>query len=377
MSGAPLRLALYYAAVFAGPGVTLPFLPAFLAGRGLGAAEVAAVLAAQQLARLLAGPLAGRLADASGRRARAAALAALAGVAASLGVLAAPATLLLPACALAAAVTAPLVPLGDAVALRAAALGLADFGRVRSVGSAAFILGTLMGGVAVQRLGAEAVPWAMAAGHAAAAAAAAALPRLEAAPARGRGRGLALLRNRPFLLLILASGLVQGSHAAYYAFSVLWWERAGIGADLAGLLWSVGVVAEIALLASARDLAGRAGPVALLAIGACGGVLRWSATAATVEPWALAPLQALHALSFGATMLGAAALIVRLVPPELGATAQTLHAALGPGLFTLALTAASGPLYAASEGLVFLAMAAACALALAPILGLAGTRGRA
>lgn len=374
MSGTGLRLALYYAAVFAGPGVTLPFLPAFLDGRGLGAAEVAAVLAAQLLARLVSGPVAGRLADASGRRSRAAALAALGGAAASILVLVAPAPLLLPACTLAAALTAPLVPFGDAVALRAAALGLADFGRVRSAGSVAFILGTLAGGLAVERFGAEAVPWAMAAGHAATAAAALALPRLEAPPARGRRLGLGLVGNPRFLLLLSASGLVQGSHAAHYAFSVLWWERAGIGADLAALLWTVGVVAEIALFAAGRDITARAGPVGLLAIGAAAGVLRWWAAAVTVDPWLIGPLQALHALSFGATMLGAAGTIVRLVPPELGATAQTLHAALGPGLFTLALTAASGPLYARAGGGVFLAMAAASAAALVPVGLLRGAR---
>jgi PPP family 3-phenylpropionic acid transporter len=371
VTGAGSRLALYYAAVFAGPGVTLPFLPAFLAGRGLGAAEVAAVLVAQQIARLVSAPLAGRAADASGRRTRAAALAALAGVAASLLVAAAPPALLLPACALAGAVTAPLVPLGDAVALRAAALGLADFGRVRSVGSVAFIAGTLAGGVAVRHVGPEVVPWAMGLGFAAAAGAALALPPLEAPPARGRGRGLALLGSRAFLLLLLASGLVQGSHALHYAFSVLWWERAGIGPDLAGALWTVGVAAETLLLMFAREAAGRAGPVGLLAIGAAAGGARWTATALTTDPWLLAPLQALHALSFGATMLGAAGLIVRLVPPELGATAQSLHAALGPGLFTLALTAASGPLYARFGGRAFLAMAGAAAAALLPAMLLA------
>jgi PPP family 3-phenylpropionic acid transporter len=371
MPGAGWRLALYYAAVFAGPGVTLPFLPVFLAGRGLGAAEVAAVLAAQQVARLVSGPLIGRAADASGRRTRAAALSAAAGALTALLIVAAPAPLLLPACALAAAVTAPLVPLGDSVTLRAAALGLCDFGRARSVGSVAFIGGTLAGGVAVRQLGPEVVPWAMGLGFAAAAAAALALPAIEAPPARGRGLGLALLRNRPFLLLLLASGLVQGSHAAHYAFSVLWWERAGIGPDLSGLLWTVGVAAEIALLMFGREAAGRTGPVGLLAIGAAAGILRWGATAATTDAWVLGPLQALHALTFGATMLGAAGLIVRLVPPELGATAQTLHAALGPGLVTLVLTAASGPLYARFGGGVFLAMAAACVAALAPAAALA------
>ena len=368
---AGVRLALYYAAAFAGPGVALPFLPAFLAARGLAAEEIGAVLAAQLLARLCFGPIAGRAADAWGRRAQAAFLSAAAGTLASVLVAAAPPPLLLAACALAGAVTAPLVPFGDALALNAAAQGTCDFGRVRSAGSASFIAGTLAGGVAVGRLGAEVVPWAMAGGFAATAAAALALPRFEAPPARGRGRGLALLRNRGLLLLLLASGLVQGSHAAHYGFSVLWWQRNGIAPGLAGAIWTIGVVAEIVLLMAGRRAGARVGPVGLLAIGASAGLVRWTATALTTEPVILGALQVLHALTFGATMLGAAGLIVRLVPAELGATAQALHAAAGPGLFTLALTAASGPLYGRFGAGVFLAMAAACALALLPITALA------
>lgn len=367
MTGAGFRISLYYAAVFVGPGVALPFLPAFLAGRGLGPEGVAAALAAQQLCRLVSGPLIGRAADASGQRSRAAALSAAAGVVAALAILAAPgAAALIAACALAGAVTAPLVPLGDAMALRAAGLGLCDFGRVRGIGSISFVAGTLAGGVAVRHLGAEVVPLAMAGGFAATVAAALALPELATAPARGRGLGLSLLRHRPILLLLLASGLIQGSHALHYGFSVLYWDGAGIPPDLSGVLWTVGVVAEIALLVAGRRGIGRLGPAALIGLGGVAGALRWAVTAATTEPWIIGPLQALHALSFAATMLGAAGLLARLVPPELGATAQTLHAALGPGLFTLALTAASGPLYARFGGGAFLAMAAACLAALIP-----------
>jgi PPP family 3-phenylpropionic acid transporter len=361
------RLALYYAAIFAGPGVTLPFLPAFLAARGLSPSGVAAALAVQQLCRLAAGPLIGRVADQTGRRSEAAAVAAAIGVLAGLALLAAsgPMALIL-ACGLAGMASSPLAPLGDAMALRAASLGLCDFGRVRGLGSISFVVATLAGGVAVRHLGVSVVPLAMAAGFASAVIAALSLPDLATARARGRGLGLGLLRNRNFLLLLLASGLIQGSHALHYGFSVLYWDSAGIPADLSGVLWTIGVVAEIGLLVAGRRGIGRLGPAALLGIGGVAGAVRWVVTAATTEPWIIGPVQALHALSFAATMLGAAGLLARLVPPELGATAQTLHAALGPGLGMLLLTAASGPLYGWFGGLAFLAMTAACLAALIP-----------
>ncbi|MFC7608740.1 MFS transporter [Teichococcus aestuarii] len=61
-----LRHVLLLSAIFAAIGVTQPFLPAFLAARGLSPGEIALALALGSLARLLAGPAAGRWADALG-----------------------------------------------------------------------------------------------------------------------------------------------------------------------------------------------------------------------------------------------------------------------------------------------------------------------
>ena len=62
-SGALPRFLLVYAALYAGYGLTTPFLPALLAERGLSSTEVGLVLAAGTGIRLAAGPLAGRIAD--------------------------------------------------------------------------------------------------------------------------------------------------------------------------------------------------------------------------------------------------------------------------------------------------------------------------
>src|SRR5438067_7888642 len=58
-----LRFVLLYSALFAGFGATSPFLPAFLAERGLGAEELGIVLGAATAVRLVCGPIAGRVAD--------------------------------------------------------------------------------------------------------------------------------------------------------------------------------------------------------------------------------------------------------------------------------------------------------------------------
>src|SRR5258705_13079177 len=67
MSVAP-RLALFYAAVFLLAGIQLPFWPVWLAGRGLGVSEIGLVLAAALWIKVIVNPLAGLLADRTGRR---------------------------------------------------------------------------------------------------------------------------------------------------------------------------------------------------------------------------------------------------------------------------------------------------------------------
>jgi PPP family 3-phenylpropionic acid transporter len=365
----PARIALLYGVLFAGPGAAMPFLPVFLAARGLDAEGVALALGLAQVARLVAGPVGGRLADRVGDRRSVVIGAAL--------VSAAGALLLLPArgfAALAAALAlhgigaAPLVPLVDTLALAAHGHG---FGRIRALGSVTFIAGTLGGAWAQGVLGPGVVPVIIAASMAATALVAGLLPRARAPAVGTPGLAWTLLRRPGFALLIGASGLIQGSHAAFYALSTLHWQGAGLSAGAIGALWSIGVGAEIVLLFFARGLLIRLPPLPLAAVAAGLACLRWVGTAATSDMGALLALQTLHAASFAGTLLAVVSLVQRLVPAEAAATGQALQAALGPGLGILLLTLASGPIYDAAGAGVFLAMAAAAAVGLALLAVLA------
>ncbi len=57
------RLAAFYAALFVGLGVQLPFLPVWLAAKGLDAGEIGVVLAIPMIVRVFAIPVATRAAD--------------------------------------------------------------------------------------------------------------------------------------------------------------------------------------------------------------------------------------------------------------------------------------------------------------------------
>lgn len=360
-----LRLALLYGALFFGPGLAMPFLPMFLAGRGLSAEVVALALGMAQAARLVGGPAGGRLADHFGDRRGVIIGAAI--LSASGALLLVPGHGFLPlavALMLHGAGAAPLTPLVDTVALGAQI----NFGRVRALGSVTFIIGILAGAWVVDGLGPEAVPWIIAGALLATAGVAAGLPDVRRDRVRTPGLALALLRRPGFVLLTAASGLVQGSHAAFYALSTLHWQAGGLGAGAIGALWSIGVAAEIVLLFFARGLLSWLPPLRLAGVGAAAACVRWLGTAGTVDLVPLLAFQALHALSFAASLLATLSLVQRLVPPEAAATAQALQAALGPGLAMLLLTFASGPIYAAAGGGVFVVMAVAAALGLGAVL---------
>jgi MFS transporter, PPP family, 3-phenylpropionic acid transporter len=61
--GALARFVLLYCGLFSAFGLVSPFLPAFLAARGLAPEELGLVLGAGTAVRLICGPIAGRLAD--------------------------------------------------------------------------------------------------------------------------------------------------------------------------------------------------------------------------------------------------------------------------------------------------------------------------
>jgi PPP family 3-phenylpropionic acid transporter len=356
------RFAILFSAQFAAVGVMMPFIPPLMAGAGLAPAQVATILAIGGAVRLVSGPLGGRLADALGQpRAVMAAGALVAAGAAALYGVAGGFSGLLVANLVFSVAFACVVPLGDAMALRAARAEAWDYGRVRAVGSAAFIVAAGVAGWLAGRAGAASVAWLLAGALVLAAAAALALPPGEAPARRGGGAFRAVWALPEFRRLLLVAALIQGSHAAYYAFGSIHWERAGVAPGVIGLLWAWSVVAEVALFAWGRPLAERLGARGLVFVAAAAGVVRWAITAQTVALPGLVLAQALHALTFGAMHLATMRVMQRAIPAAVAGTAQTLLAA-GIGAVMMAGTLAAGWGYAAVGAAVFWGMAGMCAV---------------
>jgi PPP family 3-phenylpropionic acid transporter len=368
------RVGLVLAAIFAAGAVSTAYLPLWFTDRGLTPGQIGLVLGLSSVLRVVGVPGGGWLADRIGRRsvlvaaaglaaAAALALPGLHGVAALL-----PATVGLGVCA------SLLSPLMDAVTLALARVGRLEYGPTRAWGSVAYMLATAGAGALLARTGSGVVPVLLLAGYAAAALFALRVPDLSMPRLAGETIIAAegSFQSPAFRWALLATVLIQGSHAAYYGFATLHWRAAGIGDTTIGLLIAEGIVAEVALFLWGKRLVERLGPPGLTACAAAACLLRWTVTGLTVDVAALAAVQLLHAVTFAFQHLSTMLVLGRL-PPQRAAMAQALMSAIGFSLTTGVLVWATGQAYGTWHGLVFLPMAVIGGLALLTVAPLSRT----
>ena len=353
------RLSFFYAAVFLTIGVMMPFWPVWLKSRGLDAGEIGLILASAMWLRAFTSPLLAQYADRRGRPDRLALLLGWGALVANClffwteGFWTVLAVSILSTMSFTA-----LMPLGDAVTMLKVREGGLDYGRVRLWGSVAFIVGATGAGTLLEGEPSSSILWLIIFSLCLVVVGCHAIPRAETpgsssflAPLRG------LLQERRVIVFMIAASLVQASHAVYYGFATLHWQAAGIGAGTIGALWALGVICEVALFAFSGKIVARFGPVALLAMGAAAGLVRWIVLGSTTEIWVLVAVQGLHAFTFGATHLAAMHYIARSVPAQFAATAQSVYSSFfGGTLMALAMLSA-GWLFEAVAGRAFLFMA--------------------
>ena len=356
------QIAGYYAASFAVLGVYMQFFPVWLhEARGLGEQDVAIVMAAQTIARTVAGPFWSHRVDRLGDARRVlvwlscASLPAFALFGASTAV---------PACCVAAFVFgslySPSYPILDAAAMQAAHERGFAFGRVRMVGSLAYLVILLGSGSALDALGIAAVYPALLVGLGMMALAAFALPASAphgAGPAPAGVPWWTLLRSRQFVLLLAASAAIQGSHATFYNLSTVHWGAHGISKTTASWLWAEGIVAEIVVFALGRSVAERVRPTTLMLLGGAGAVVRWLLVGSVTSVPLLFATNWLHGLSFAATYIGTLRALERRVAPGQRATAQGLLGAATSGIGMVVCGLLGGAVYQRAQGAAFHVMA--------------------
>jgi PPP family 3-phenylpropionic acid transporter len=332
MSSLSARVSGLFASHFFGVGLFLPFFPVVLGFRGLDATEIGLVLGIGTIARIGASPILSNLSDRTGQRRLSILIYSLA-AAAFIALYFLPFGLAFLSIAVVGymIMNAPVVPLSDAYALDVQRNTGADYARMRLWGSAGFVVASIVGGT----LASEGTSWllvvAVGLASLATGAVAMSLPRQKRSAKPSDADMADADRDTPFrsvwfwpLLVVL--GLYQASHSAFYGFGTIYWQAMDVPDFAIGLLWATGVAAEIALFTIAGKLAQRFDPpIFLLAAGAAA-TLRWLLFPFAETLPAMAALQTLHGLSFGAAHLGAVAILARVVPSRWAGTGQGLLA---------------------------------------------------
>lgn len=381
----------FMCALFTMNGVVLPYFPVYLEeARNLTGGQIGIILALSTLLRVVTGPLLATWAEESGFR-RSLGLSCLAVIAGYAALHPTEPVAAIGALAIVSyALFASTMPLAEAalMAVTGRERGRISYGFGRALGSAGFILGNLVGGALIGAHGPD-TTIRLIVGLALVLAITTAWmdhkPRRLTGPRKhilpSMLTGLGLFRQRRLLLLTLAGAATQASHAHYYNFSALIWTHQGISSDLVGVLWALGVVAEIILLFLAARMLSHRSAEWLVAIGATGGLMRWTALGFAPDLTLVYPVQLLHAATFAATHLGTLKAINDEVPADRIPVAVAINSAIafGPAMALSAL--ASGAMFDAftalgptGEARGYWLMSVLCALGLG--LAIAARTGR-
>lgn len=369
-----VRIAGYFVAIFLIQGTYLPFFPVYMSLNGVSEAQIGLVIAAPMVMRIVATPFTMVYADRLSDRRKALVLYSVCslGIFSLLGFFSGFWPILLIVSAMAVFWTAVL-PLSDALAVSLSRRDGSNYGRMRLWGSIAFIGANLGAGAIVEARGGDSVYLLLVAGLGLLVLGSLVLPKVERRPAQdepGEGQSTFRLLSRPvFVLVLVAAGLAQASHAFLYGFGSIGWKALGFSGGEIGTLWAVGVIAEIVLFWLSGPVLGRVGPMGLLAIGAGAGVVRWALLPLAGDFPTVFAVQILHGLTFGATHLGIIHFVASALPERLASTGQGL-AATSVSAAMATMVAVSGPLYEAVGGNGYFVMAVLSAAALG-ILALA------
>ncbi|MDX1376116.1 MAG: MFS transporter [Burkholderiales bacterium] len=351
VASAEFRLSAYYFTYFAYAGAMLPYFALYLESLGLGAPQIALVLAMPQIARIFAPAFWGWVADRTQAH-RAIVVVSAAALVGGYGALfwIHDAPRIAAVMLVLSVVSAGAMPIVESLALSALGAQSGRYGPVRLWGSVSFILAVLLTGAWLDRAAPGSllgIIWILALGALAAACTLPARP-LRAEAALDAPRFWAVLRRPGIAALLAACFCMVVAHGALYAFYSIHLAHAGYSKTSIGMLWTLGVLAEIVVFVTLPRLLRRFSLRALLLGSFVAAALRFVVIGWAVD-WVLllAAAQLLHAATFGVYHAASVAMIHREFAHAHQARGQALYASISYGLGGAAGTLLAGWSWAA------------------------------
>ena len=358
------RLSAWYFWYFAFIGAFLPYFALYLQSIGLSAGRIAILMSLGQFMRLLAPLLWSWLADSGGRRVRIVVASATASLASfSVVFLTQDFVGLLIGMAILHFFWSASLPLVEALTLGHLAAAPERYGRIRLWGSVGFIV-TVMGvGLLLDAAPISSqlwVSWVLLLGTLASALT---LTEVPARAGQAAGSILVVLRQRKVVFLLGAGLLMSAAHGALYVFYSIHLVAQGYGKTLVGLLWTLGVVAEIFVFLFMPRISRRVSLRQILLACFALAVLRFLLIGWTVEFIGLLVFaQALHGASFGAHHAATMAALNRWFVASQQARAQALYGSVAYGAGGLGGALLAGALWESAGSAITFSAASLLAL---------------
>ena len=350
------RLAVWYFWYFAFIGAFLPYFGLYLQSIGFSAGRIAILMSLGQFMRLVAPLLWSWLADSSGRRVRIVVTSAAAALASfSVVFLTTEFVGLLIGMAILHFFWSASLPLVEALTLGHLAAAPERYGRIRLWGSIGFIVAVLGVGWLLDAAPISSqlwVSWVLLLGTLVSALT---LTEVKGHADRVAGPILEVLRQRKVEFLLAAGLFMTAAHGALYVFYSIHLVAQGYGKTLVGLLWTLGVVAEIFVFLLMPRISARISLRQILLACFALAVLRFMLIGWAVEFIGLLVFaQLLHGASFGAHHAATMAALNRWFEVGQQARAQALYGSVAYGAGGLGGALLAGALWeSAGPGMAF------------------------
>ncbi|MES2993931.1 MAG: MFS transporter [Pseudomonadota bacterium] len=326
-------------AYFSYAGLFGTYAPLWFQHLGYSTLAIGALASLQSSTRLFSPYAWGWLADHTGRRIQLLRIAVLLALLSACGLFmpasygwVAAVTVLLFVC------TAGVIPISEAALAHfvshGSTLDATRYGRVRVWGSVGFIVTVVGSGALLQAIGVGAFPWLVILLLGGLLVAAARLPTLKDPPHGGEAAPGALMVLREPVVAWFFAGVFFTvlAHTSLYAFFSLYLASLGYGKTAIGLIWAVGVAAEVAWFWFQGAWLSRRTPHQWLTIAGAVSALRFAAIAAFGSiPAVLVLVQCTHAVTFAAQHSSCISVVNRHFPGRLRGRGQALYTLLGYG----------------------------------------------
>jgi PPP family 3-phenylpropionic acid transporter len=330
-----VSFALFFFAYYGYVGVFSPYASLYFAENGMTATQIGVLMSLMQVMRIFGPNLWGWVADHSRRRVAVLRFTAMAALVSFCGIFFGQTfTHFFVVMVVLNAFTSAQGPLSEALMLSEMRGDLTNYGKVRLWGSVGFIAAVTLGGQMLDWWGIGFLPWITLASLAMVLAACLRMDESPHPPAHQDAPSVAsLLKRREVIAFFASTFLMIAAHASLYVYYSLYLAQIGYSNTVIGLMWSVGVIAEIVFFFYQAPLFRRFGVQRMMVASLLIAVVRFLMIGFGAESVVLLLIaQVLHAATFGTHHSASVATLQRWFSGSLQARGQALFISISYGL---------------------------------------------